>query len=90
MTESKYILTRSLIGYREWSVSHGVEHGNDFTDRVVANRNPSLLVIGDSHYIERINIVEHDLIGSEQDSTESDGWIPILVLVDLFESTIGK
>ena len=31
VTESKYILTRSLIGYREWSVRHGVEHGNDFT-----------------------------------------------------------
>ena len=83
-------ITRSLRRYREWSVSHGVEQSNDFTDRVVANRNPSLFVIGIRQYIYRINIDEHDLIGSEQDSEESGGRIPILVPVDPFESTIGK
>ena len=57
---------------------------------VLCRRDYSLLVIGDSHYIERINIVEHDLIGSEQDSDGSDGWILIFVRVGPFESTIGK
>ena len=57
---------------------------------VLCRRDYSLLVIGIRQYIYRINIVEHDLIGSEQDSDGSDGWILIFVRVGPFESTIGK
>ena len=31
-------ITRGLGRYRERSISHGVEDGNDFTDRVVSGR----------------------------------------------------
>ena len=58
-------IPRSLGRYVERSVSHGVEHGNDFTDRVVSRRDYWLLVIGVRDHISRINIVEHDLIGLE-------------------------
>ena len=32
-------IARSLRIYRECSISHGVEDGNDLTDRVVSRRN---------------------------------------------------
>ena len=84
-------IIRSLGGYRDWSVSNGVEQNNNYTDRVVIRRNHSLLIIGVRDYIgRRIHVIEHDLIGSKQDSDGSDGWVPILVWVDPFESTIGK
>ena len=83
-------VTQSFDGYRECCISHGVEDGNDFTDRVVKRGNHSLLVIGIRDHIVRIHVVEHGLIGSDQDSDGSDGWVPILVRVDPFESTIGK
>ena len=84
-------IIRSLGGYRDWSVSNGVEQNNNYTDRVVIRRNHSLLIIGVRDYIgRRIHVIEHDLIGSKQDSDGSDGWVPIHVWVDPFESTIGK
>ena len=90
VTESKYIhyskpswisriKCQSWCWVRQW-----------FYRPVLCRRDYSLLVIGVSHYIERINIVEHDLIGAEQDSDGSDGWILIFVRVGPFESTIGK
>ena len=57
-------ITQSLDGYRECGVSHGVGHGDDFSDRVETNSR-SLVVIGVRHHIGRIHIVEHDLIGCE-------------------------
>ena len=83
-------VTQSLDGYRECGVSHGVGHGDDFSDRVETRRDRYFLVIGIRDHIVRIHVVEHGLIGSDQDSDGSDGWVPILVRVDPFESTIGK
>ena len=78
-------ITRILGGYGERAIiSHGVEDGNDFTDRVVSRRNCYLLIIGIRVHISRIHGVEHALIGSKQHSHRSDGWVPILVLVDPF------
>ena len=73
-------IIRSFGIYRDWSVSNGVEQNNNYTDRVVTRRNNSLLIIGVRDYIgRRIHVIEHDLIGSKQDSDGSDGWVPILV-----------
>ena len=75
-------ITRGLGRYRERGIiSHGVEDDNDITDRVVKMRNRSLLVIGVGDHIGRIDVVEHALIGCEQDSDGSDGWVPILVRI---------
>ena len=82
-------ITRSLRVYGEHSISHGVEDGNDFTDRVVSRKDCYLLVIGVCDHIgRRIDVVEHDLIGCEQDSDGSDDWVPILVGVDPFERAV--
>ena len=45
-------ITRSFRGYGKCSVGHGVEHGNDFTDRIVSRRDCHFLVIGvcDQHW----------------------------------------
>ena len=83
-------VTRSLRRYVKRGISYGIEDGNDFTDRVVKRGNHSLLDIGIRDHIVRIHVVEHGMIGSDQDSDGSDGWVPILVRVDPFESTIGK
>ena len=56
-------ITKGLGEYRECNVSHGVEDGNIFTDRVVTRRNCHLFVIGVRDHIRRIHILEHDLIG---------------------------
>ena len=73
-------IIQRLGKYRDWSVSNGVEQNNDFTDRVVTRRKHSLLIIGVRDHIgRRIHVIEHDLIGSKQDSDGSDGWVPILV-----------
>ena len=60
------------------------------TDRVVSMRNRYLLVIPYCDHINRIYIVEHDLIECEQDSYGSDVGVPTLVRVDLFESTLTR
>ena len=60
------------------------------TECIVVRRNYSLLVISVRHHIgRRIDVVEHDLIGCEQDSDGSDGWVPILVGVNPFERAVG-
>ena len=60
------------------------------TECIVVRRNHSLLVISVRHHIgRRIDVVEHDLIGCEQDSDGSDGWVPIIVGVNPFELAIG-
>ena len=38
-------ITRGLRRYGKHGISHGVEDGNDFTDRVVSRRDCLLLVI---------------------------------------------
>ena len=40
------------------------------------------------HHNGRVHIVEHDLIGSEQDSHGSDVQVPILVCIDSLERTV--
>ena len=82
-------ITRSLRRYRERGIiSHGIKHGNDLTDRVVSRRNCYLLVIAVRDYISEIHVVEHDLIGCEQDNDGSDGWFPIRVRVDHFKRSL--
>ena len=53
-------LTRSLCRYRECSISHGIEHGTDFTDRVVTRRDRHLLVMGVRDHVGRVHVVEQD------------------------------
>ena len=66
-------ITRCLGRYGERGISHGVEDGNDFTDRVVTRMDRYLLVIRVREHISRIHVVENAIIGSEQDSHGSDG-----------------
>ena len=58
-------ITRCLGRYRERSISHSVEHGINFTDRVVSRRDRSLLVIRVRDHIGKIHVVENALIGCE-------------------------
>ena len=83
-------LTRSLRKHQEPSVSHKIEHGNDFTDRVVNRTNCYILVIRVRDHISKIHVVEYDLIWSKQDSDGSDGLVPILVRIDPLERAVGK
>ena len=83
-------ITRGLGRYRERSISHGVEDGNDFTDRVVSGRDCLLLVIRVRDYISKIHIVENAFIGCEWDSDGSDGIVPMLVRIDPLERAVGK
>ena len=67
-------ISRCLGRYGERGIiSHSVEHGNDFTDRVVTRRDRLLLVIRVREHISKIHVVENAFIGSEQDSDGSDG-----------------
>ena len=84
-------ISRCLGRYGERGIiSDGVEDGNDFTDRVVTRMDRLLLVIRVRDHISKIHVVENDLIGSEQDSDESDGWVPMLVRIDPIERAVGK
>ena len=71
-------ITRGHRGYRERGIRHGVEHSYDFTDCVVANRDRCLLVVRIRHHIGRVNVGEHDLIGSEHDIDGSDVGVQYL------------
>ena len=54
-------ITRCLGRYGERGIiSHGVEHGNDFTDRVVSRRDCLLLVIRVRNHISKIHVGEYD------------------------------
>ena len=83
-------ITRSLRRYGKHGISHGVEDGNDFTDRLVSRRDCLLLVIRVRDNISKIHVVEYDLIGSEQDSDESDGRVPMLVRIDPLKRAVAK
>ena len=83
-------ISRSLRRCGERGISHGVEDDNDFIDRVVSRTNCYLLVIGVGDHISKIHVVEYDLIGSEQDSDGSDGWISMLVRIDPLERAVGR
>ena len=83
-------ITRSFRRYGKRGISHGVEDGNDFTDRVITRRDRSLLVIRVRDHIGKIHVVENAFIGCEQDSDGSDGWIPIFVRIDPLERAVGK
>ena len=82
--------TRSLRRYGKYGISHSVEHGNDFTDRVVSRRDCLLLVIRVRDHISKILVVENAFIGSEQDSHGSDGIVSILVRINPLERAVGK
>ena len=58
-------ITRGLGRCGERGISHGVEDGIDFTDRVVSGRDRSLLVIRVRDHISKIHVVENALIGCE-------------------------
>ena len=58
-------ITRCLRRYGKRGISHGVEDGNDFTDRVVTRRDRLLLVIRVRDHISKIHVVENALIGCE-------------------------
>ena len=73
---------RGIRGYGECGIGHGIEQGNDLTDRVITSRDRYLLVIAVSNHIRRVNIVEHSLIRTKQDSHGSDVRILVLVGVD--------
>ena len=81
-------ITRSLRRYRERSIGHDVEDGNDLTDRVVSRRNRYLFFIRVRDHIRRIHIVQHEMVGCEQDSHRSDVRIFTLVRVDPFQRTV--
>ena len=64
--------------------SHGIEQGNDLTERVVTSRDCHSLIIAVSNHIRCVHVVEHSLglLGSKQDSHGSDGWILVLVRIN--------
>ena len=74
------------------SGSHGIEQGDDLTERIVTRRDCYFLVIRIRDNVRRINVVEHSLglLGSKQDSHGSDGWVPILVQIDPGERAVGR
>ena len=88
--EIKTAVTWSIRRYWEQHVSHCIEQGNDFTDRVVTSASYPFLGIRVRDNVRRVHVVEHDLIGWEQDSHESDGWASILVGVDPFERAVTR
>ena len=53
-------IPRSLRRYGERGISHGVEDGNDFTDRVVIRMDRYLLVIRVRNHISKIHVGEYD------------------------------
>ena len=75
---------RGIRGYGECGIGHGIEQGNDLTDRVITSRDCHSLVIAVSNHIRRVHVVEHSLgiLGSKQDSHGSDVRILVLVRVD--------
>ena len=62
---SNTTITRCLGRYGERGFSHSVEHGINFTDRVVSRRDCLLLVIRVRDHIGKIHVVENALIGCE-------------------------
>ena len=83
-------ITRGLRRYGKHGISHGVEDGNDFTNRVVTRRDCYILVIRVREHTSKIHVVENALIGCEQGSDGSDGWVPILVRIYPFKRAVGK
>ena len=81
---------RGIRGNGEERVSHGIEQGNDLTERVVTRRDRHSLVIAVSNHIRRIHVIEHSLglLGSKQDSHGSDGWILVLVRIKPCERAV--
>ena len=73
---------RGIRGYGEERVSHGIEQGNDLTERVVTRRVRHSLIIAVSNHIRRIHVVEHRTIRMKQHSHGSDVGILVLVGID--------
>ena len=83
-------ITRSLRRYRERGISHGIDHGNNLTDSVVSRRNGFYNVIGVRDDMDSVHVVEHYLLGLEQDSHGSYGWGPIHVRANPLERSITR
>ena len=69
---------------------HGIEEGNDLTERVITSRDRNSLIIRIRDNVRRVYVVEHSLghLGSKQDSDGSDVGVPILVRIDPFERAV--
>ena len=73
---------RGIRGYGEQRVSHGIEQGNDLTERVITSRDRHSLIIAVSNHIRRVYVVEHRTIRMKQDSHGSEIGILVLVGID--------
>ena len=73
---------RGIRGYGEQRVRHGIEQGNDLTERVVTSRDRYSLIIAVSNHIRCVHVVEHRTIRMKQHSHGSDGWILVLVWIN--------
>ena len=80
---------RGIRGYGECSIGHGIEQGNDLTDRVVTSRDRYLLIIRIRNNVRCVNVVEHELVWSKQESHGSDVGVPILVRIP-HECAVGR
>ena len=72
---------RGIRGYGEQRVRHGIEQGNDFTERLITRRDRHSLIIRIRDDVRRVYVVKHRTIRMKQDSHGSD--IGILVLVGI-------
>ena len=83
---------RGIRRYRECSIGHGIEQGNDLTDRVITSRDRHSLIIRIRDNVRRVHVVEHSLgiLGSKQDSHGSDVGILVFVGVDPGERAVGR
>ena len=83
---------RGIRGYREQRVSHGIEQGNDLTERVITRRNRHSLVIRIRDNIRCVHVVEHSLgfLWSKQHSDGSDERILVLVRIDPFRHAFAR
>ena len=79
---------RGIRGYGECSIGHGIEQGNDLTDRVVTSVNYHFLVIRVRDNARRVNVGDYDRVWSKQDSDGSDVEVPILVRIDPGECAV--
>ena len=73
---------RGIGGYGEQRVSHGIEQGNDLTERVITSRDRNSLIIAVSNHIRRVYVIKHRTIRMKQDSHGSDIGILVLVRID--------
>ena len=69
--------------------SHGIEQGNDLTERVVTSRDRHSLVIRIRDNVRRVYVVEHSLNRMKQDSHGSDVRILVLIRINPGKRAVG-